>query len=310
MVASLILFIILLLPIATLNACSIIPYAFAAVPDFNIAAVGDWGCNNNTMTKTVNNIVGKNTEITLGLGDNSYGTTADCWFSKISPIDGQMHTAIGNHDDESTQLLAQYLNHYNMQQQYFSFNYQSVHFLVMSTEMPYAIGSAQYNFVQDDLQTAICTPGIKWIIVAFHRNAYLSPNSSVTALADLREIYHPIFEDYGVDLVLQAHTHSYERSYPLTYNLSNSSSPIRDNSSTNDYIDPPGQIFATVGTGGAFFHTFSSKDPAFVTQSNNIFGFLNIDITNEGGILNATFFGNDGTIRDHFSIKKTTSPVC
>src|SRR5215213_5120358 len=160
MVSSLILVIIfLVLQIATLISCSIIPdtSAAVAVPDFNIAAVGDWGCND-SMTKTVNNIVSKNTEVTLGLGDNSYGKTADCWFSKLSPIDGQMKTAIGNHDVASTQLLAQYLNHYNMQQQYYSFNYQNIHFLVMSTEMPYGVGSAQYNFVQDDLQTSVCSP--------------------------------------------------------------------------------------------------------------------------------------------------------
>ena len=100
----------------------------------------------------MNNIDSKNTEVFIGLGDNSYTTTADCWFSKISPIDSQMHTAIGNHEVRSTQLLAQYMNHYNMQNQYFSFNYQNIHFLVLATDTDYAIGSAQYNFANSDLQ--------------------------------------------------------------------------------------------------------------------------------------------------------------
>ena len=68
-----------------------------AVPNFNIAAVGDWGCKTDT-TSTVNNINGKSPELSISLADNSYGTTADCWFSKIAPIDSSLHTAIGNHD--------------------------------------------------------------------------------------------------------------------------------------------------------------------------------------------------------------------
>jgi Concanavalin A-like lectin/glucanases superfamily/Calcineurin-like phosphoesterase len=287
----------------------IIPNASAAVPDFNIGAVGDWGCTTSTKS-TIDNIVSKNTEVTIGLGDNSYATTADCWLSEMAPIDSQMHTAIGNHDDTSSQLLAQYMNHYNMQNQYHSFNYQNVHFLVISTEAAYGSGSAQYNFVQDDLQNAACNSAINWIIVSFHIPAYISPNTHHSALTDLRSIYHPIFEKYGVDLVLQAHVHAYERSYPLKFNSANPDSPIIESTSTSDYSNPAGQIFATVGTGGASFNTFSSKDPAFATQSTNTFGFLNIDITNSGQTLKGTFFGNDGSTKDSFTIQKSsTSPT-
>src|SRR5213593_2154397 len=55
------------------------------IPDFNIAAAGDWGCNTNT-NKTINNIVTKNPEIVLALGDLSYASTFDCWLRLIAPI--------------------------------------------------------------------------------------------------------------------------------------------------------------------------------------------------------------------------------
>jgi predicted transcriptional regulator len=281
--------------------------ATAAIPDFNIAAAGDWGCTASTKS-TINNIVSKNTEVTIGLGDNSYATTADCWLSEMAPIDNQMHTAIGNHDVRSSQLLAQYMDHYKTDfngKQYFSFNYQNVHFLVLSTEAPYGIDSAQYNFLQHDLQTAACNPNINWILVAYHRPAYVSQNPNHRAVTDLRSTYHPIFEKYGVDFVLQAHVHAYERSYPLKFNSANPGSPTIESTSTTDYNDPVGQIFATVGTGGESSYHFSSKDPAFVTQSTNMFGFLNIDITNNGLTLKATFFGNDGSTKDQFTIQKS-----
>jgi hypothetical protein len=53
--------------------------------NFNFVAVGDWDCNHNT-NETIHNIIGKNPELVLGLGDYSYKPTADCWLSYVKPI--------------------------------------------------------------------------------------------------------------------------------------------------------------------------------------------------------------------------------
>ena len=50
----------------------------AILPDFNFAAVGDWGCDINARN-TLNNILDKNPELVIALGDYSYTTLADCW---------------------------------------------------------------------------------------------------------------------------------------------------------------------------------------------------------------------------------------
>ena len=31
----------------------------------------------------------------------------------------------------------------------------------------------------------------------------------------MRQIYEPLFKQYGVDVVLQGHSHAYERTYPM-----------------------------------------------------------------------------------------------
>ena len=62
-----------------------IVYAQTTIPNFNIAAVGDWGCNSNT-DKTVNSIKTQSPELILGLGDYSYESSADCWLDTIEPI--------------------------------------------------------------------------------------------------------------------------------------------------------------------------------------------------------------------------------
>ena len=83
---------------------------------YNVSAAGDWGCNSNSKN-TVSKINSKGPEVVLGLGDYSYADTANCWFTIINPIDGKMHISIGNHDDESSTLLNQYLSHFRLSKQ-------------------------------------------------------------------------------------------------------------------------------------------------------------------------------------------------
>src|SRR5688500_3113072 len=129
---------------------------------YNVSAAGDWGCNENTK-KTVSNIVNKNPERVLGLGDYSYQSTANCWFTIVDPIDEKLKIAIGNHDDESSSLLNQYMSHFRLSKQYYSYNYQNAHFVVLSTEQTGS--SSQYAFVKSNLAKASSNSNIDWIIV-------------------------------------------------------------------------------------------------------------------------------------------------
>jgi Calcineurin-like phosphoesterase len=251
----------------------------------------------------------------IGLGDNSYKDTADCWLGIIAPLDDRMKITIGNHDVESTSLLNQYMSHFNLTKQFYSFNYQNVHFTVISTELLSndSEGMQQYEFVNADLASAASDPNIDWIVVCYHRGAYSAPyigppngQDVQTGLNRLRDTYHPLFEIYNVDLVLQGHNHNYERSYPIKYNNVNSSAPIITDDHTNNYSNPEGQIFVTVGTGGAPYHFFLANAPYMVYHYIG-FGFLNIDVINNGRLFNATFYSNDGSIKDHFSITKNGS---
>jgi Calcineurin-like phosphoesterase len=284
--------------------------AYGSLSDFNFAAVGDWACNSISV-ETVNNIVNKNPELVIGLGDNSYGYTADCWLERIAPLEDKMKIAIGNHDVETTSLLNQYMSHFNLTRQFYSFNYHNVHFTVISTELlEGSEGKEQYQFVNADLASAASDPNIDWIVVCYHKIAYASPSvafpnldSVRTGLKSLRDLYHPLFEKYDVDLVLQAHIHNYERSYPIKYNNTNSSAPIITDGHTNNYFNPDGQIFVTIGTAGGNNHFFLGKAP-FTVYHYSEHGFLNIDVIDNGQTFNATFHSNDGRIKDQFSITK------
>lgn len=292
-------------------------YAFGSngtsIANFSFAAVGDWACTSDTK-KMVDSIIDKNPQLILGLGDYSYGRSADCWLQIINPIYPKMKIVIGNHDHltytsktdyySSPERLKQYMVAFNLSSQFYSFNYQNIHFVVMSTEVPYEKGSMQYSFVKSDLQKARSEQGINWIVVFYHRVAYSSP-SLVHGIKELRDTYHPLFEDSGVDLVVQAHSHNYQRTYPIEFNDKNSGKPKVTDENKTDYYKPEGQIYTIVGTGGSpEVHNFTGSPAPFTAAQFNAYGFLNINVLNNGTILDGKFYENNGSIIDQFTIEK------
>jgi hypothetical protein len=187
----------------------------------------------------------------------------------------------------------------------------------MATETPYDQGSEQFEFVNHDLMKTKTNPSIDWIIVYYHQPMYTSQTHH-EGLEDLRDLYHGIFNEYGVDLVLQGHIHNYQRTYPLIYDRENPSNPIitqsaildnGHNEEKNVYVEAEGTIFAIVGTGGQELHGLD--DQAYFTASQlEDHGFLELKTTNDGKSLVGQFYSNDGSIiKDEFSIEKSSSSV-
>ena len=284
------------------------------IQDFNFVAAGDFGCGDEP-NRTIAGMTKEDPEIVIALGDLSYDKSAACWFNSIVPLDssGRIKITFGDHDLTKKMFkYSDYVQHFNMTKPFYSFNYANVHFLAMVTAknsiIPYLNGSEQYNFVQKDLRDAHNNKSIDWIVVYSFRPVY----SSVTEHSghgDLTDTYHPLFDMYGVDIALQAHSHTYQRTFPLMYNV-NSFSPLYHptivDKNTTDYEDSNGTIFLTVGTAGAELHNFTGRYPYIVEQIKT-HGFLNVDITtsdNELKIL-GTFYENTGmNKKDHFSISK------
>ena len=283
--------------------------------DFNFAAVGDWGCNSNTdatvkgiaNTKTTNKL--GTAELVLGLGDYSYQPTANCWLNKVTSIDDNMKITIGNHENSAKTGFNQYKKSFGLTSNaYYSFDFQNVHFIIMNTQTPYTAGSSQYNFIKSDLAKAANKDNTNWIIVVMHEPFYTSPTSckikSCQGIGNLRDTYHPLFDTYEIDLVLGAHLHNYQRSFPLEYNSASSSKPITTSKIPSKYNDPKGEIYVIVGTGGINFHKIIGKNSYIVNQQSSFFGHLNVDITNKGQVLTAKFIQNNGKVFDSFSITK------
>jgi hypothetical protein len=118
----------------------------------NIIAVGDWYCNEETK-KTIANILAKNPKLVITTGDHVKKVpSASCWKDMSKPIKDKMKIAIGNHDAEFSNIYKQIVDYHQLDNPYYSHDFQNIHFISMSTEHPYEQGSKQYKFIKNDLE--------------------------------------------------------------------------------------------------------------------------------------------------------------
>jgi len=256
----------------------------------NIAAVGDIALTKNSL-ETLQSLNSIDPEIILFLGDLSY-TTYNEWIEFTNFLEKEKTFITIGYDDLEYQ--EEYLAYYDIENVFYSFDFENVHFVTISVEQSYSKGSEQYNFLKSDLANTDLDENIDWIIFWLHKPIYYS--NSQNGHTDLI-VLHKLLDQYDVDLVLQADFHAYERSKPIT-----SDGIIIDHSKCS-YIDPKGQIFVTVGTGGHSHANIKNKFDWSVIQNNNDFGFLNLKILEDKAIV-GEFIANSGKIVDTFEIRK------
>jgi hypothetical protein len=76
-------------------------------------------------------------------------------------------------------------------------------------------GGAQTRWLEETLAAASTDEEIDWIIVQMHQDALSSSQNGNGSDKGIRENWLPLFDKYGVDLVLCGHDHDYERSWPV-----------------------------------------------------------------------------------------------
>ena len=262
----------------------------------NVAVAGDFGINENSI-KTLKNIQSSDPEVILITGDLGQSTAKE-WIELSEFMDkDKMHIVLGDSD-----LVERndYLKYSGLNDDYYSFDYQNIHFLAISTneekdnEFGIMSDPMQLDFIRSDLSNAADDPRTDWLVVFLHHPMYTSMPNLYSM--DLRNLLQPTFDLYGVDLVINGHKHAYERTNPVTFN-----DVITDNESCL-YDDPNGQIYLTVGTGGHSHSQFKQKEPWSIIQNHNDYGFLNIKLLNDGKTLYGEFVSNTGKVMDAFQI--------
>ncbi|HMJ45702.1 MAG TPA: metallophosphoesterase, partial [Ferruginibacter sp.] len=321
-----------------------------------ILAMGDMG-NNSTNQVNVRNAYqafnGNNyTDAWLLLGDNAYnaGTDGEYQSNFFNIYQGTLtknHVlwpSPGNHDyaNNASRQADHAIPYYDIfslpkngeaggiasnNEAYYSYNYGNVHFVSLDSygwetgnTRLYDTAGRQATWLKQDL----AANSQKWTVVYFHHPPYTmgSHNSDTEVeLYSIRQRLITILERYKVDIVLNGHSHSYERSFLLnghygnetTFSLAThalSSSSAKYNGSANSCIYIKNQsdvrngiVYALVGSAGQVGGSQAAYPHNAMFYSNvTNGGTLFFEVENNR--LDAKWIGSDGLIRDNFTIMK------
>jgi len=267
--------------------------------EFNFVAAGDWGCGHEAI-HTFSMMKSMEPELYLGLGDYSYQESIDCWVNIVKSAGKTFKISLGNHDTQD-KLLQAYMDEFNLKKQYYSFDYLNAHFVALSTELNKHDEKEQLKFVKDDLLKTKENQNIDWTIIFFHKPFYTASNTDIT---NMRKTYHPAFENFGIDLVIQGHSHNYQRTYPLSYNEDRHWEPIILEKEQFQYHDPRGIIFVIAGTGGESVHPLNKK--SFLASAYEGYGCINVEI--KGKSMSVEYYSDTNDTIDKFVITKDPHP--
>lgn len=203
----------------------------AGTGTIRFVAIGDSGNGSSAQARIASRIDAETFDLAVHNGDVAYsnGTYADFEARFFPYYDAWMRKApifpsIGNHDDR-TSSAGPYRAFFvlprdgatgafpNNAERFYSFDYGPVHFIALDSEAAFASTARrqeQVAWLTDDLQSSQQRP---WRVVFFHRPPYSSGAEYGSNLA-IRQAFAPLFERYNVQLVLNGHEHSYERSVP------------------------------------------------------------------------------------------------
>ncbi|WP_049651579.1 metallophosphoesterase family protein [Kitasatospora sp. MY 5-36] len=110
---------------------------------------------------------------------------------------------------------------------------------------------AQRRWLERELRTTRNNRAIDWIVVCMHHPMISSSKHGSGSDLGLRETWGPLFDAYGVDLVVCGHEHYYERSHPVRGTLPNDARTPVPTSTRTDMVDTGrGTVHMVIGAGG------------------------------------------------------------
>ena len=284
------------------------------------------------------------------LGDNagSQGLDTDYQYRVFDMYDAKLKNSIawsciGNHDGYSSSASSQTGPYYDIftfpkngesggmpsgTESYYSFDYGNIHFIFLNSfDEIRTVGSAMYDWALSDIQNTTQ----KWILAFWHHPPYSAgwhpsegydPEGDPIESTEMREMFLPMLEDNGVDLVVTSHSLSYERTFFINghYGLANTFDPathiVGDNGSGDGklggdgaYSKPTlgadagkGVVYVTTSTASFANVTMPLDYPAMYYDSNQ-YGSSVLEV--DGNNLTLKFLRDDGNIDDYFTIEKT-----
>jgi 3',5'-cyclic AMP phosphodiesterase CpdA len=202
-------------------------------PALHVAVAGDTGDSGSSLDKTAAAIGRIDREepyqVLFLLGDNVYpnGDPKKLPATVFEPFRStlasgtQLFAILGNHDVKDGNALPQ-ARALHMPGRWWAKTVGDVLFVGLDSTQPSS--SAQRAF----LERTLANSDARWKIVALHHPPYSAGYQGSST--NVRKAFSPLFERYGVQLVLSGHDHDYQRSKPIhgvTYIVCGSGSGTR-----------------------------------------------------------------------------------
>ena len=213
-------------------------------------------------------------------GDLCYAATYDYWDTEWFVANQEAlntHTSFANAPGthEGWNALTQaFTQSVTGDPAYFSFDYGDAHFVIINNQIDYSQGSAQWNWVADDLANTDKT----WKIAAFHNSAYVSGGHGNDA--GMVNMTTQIFEPNGVQLTLSGHSHFYQHN------------------------EVNGITHMVIGTFGAPFYDPTYASWTIYTEKTYCFGVFDMSPTQ----LTLASYREDGSPIESFSLYHDPTP--
>jgi len=110
---------------------------------------------------------------------------------------------------------------------------------------------AQKAWLDNELAAARRNRDIDWVVVCMHQVAISTVDMFNGADLGIREEWVPLFDRYGVDLVVCGHEHHYERSHPIRGQEANTTlTPVPIGTATDVIDTSKGTVHMVIGGGG------------------------------------------------------------
>lgn len=214
---------------------------------------------------------------------------------------------------------------------YYSFNYGNAHFISLNSELgsqnsnydwngvynaANATNSPMMQWLRQDLEQNT----LPWVIVYWHQCPYTKGSHSSDDFWEIfmkamRQNIVPVLESYGVDLVVNGHSHVYERSYLIkghygTSSTFDASQMTINGSSGNEALgeayvkDSLGTVYVVSGNAGSDDDATNFPYPCmyFSDGGSGVYGSFVIDILDNK--LTGKYLTSTGQIKDQFTIVK------
>ncbi|MBD2757814.1 metallophosphoesterase [Spirosoma validum] len=316
--------------------------------------LGDFGSNNDNQKNVYqayrNATATRPADLWVWLGDNAYSfgleqEYQDYVFSVYPPTlrNTPIFMTPGNHDyaDSRTNFNIPYYQLFSFPEKgeaggipsntksYYSADYGNVHLISLDSQANqpedgfriYDTTSTQIQWLKRDL----VANKLPWKVVIFHHPPYSKgghDSDTEEQMKLIRENLTPILERYGVDLVLNGHSHGYERTYRMkgmtglakTFDKSRhvveSTSGRYDGSPNSCPILTKGEgtVYVINGSGGQIGgQSVDFPHPGTVYNNVTLGGSMILDVNDNR--LDAQFLMADGSIQDKFTIVKNANKI-